>query len=99
MAYIPELIYGRPVDGIVGAYSADLTFRIAQLLTQLKLPAPLTSSVMTFALRDYVDALKLAHPADTEAFGRQAWRLTLVQVEVYVGAVAANGALRPVTVQ
>ena len=99
MAHIPELIYGRPVDGIVGASSADLAYRIAQLLTQLKLPAPLATSVMTFALRDYVDALTLAHPADTEAFGRQAWQLTLADVEDYVGAVAANGALRPLRVQ
>ena len=99
MAFIPELIYGRPVGGIVGAYSADLTFRIAELLTELKLPAPLTTAVMTFALRDYIDGVRPAHPADAEAFGRQAWKLTRTTVEDYVGAIAAVGALRPAPVK
>jgi hypothetical protein len=93
--YIPELIFGRPVDGIVGAYSADLTFRVAELLTELKLPARLIPSVMAYALRDYIDAVRPLHPADVEAFSSQARRLVRTVVEDYVGAIAAVGPLRP----
>lgn len=94
-ASIPELIIGRPVDGIVGAYSADLTFRLAQLLTELGLPAQLFPSVMAYALRDYLDAVRPMHPADTDAFARESMRLTRTMVEDYVGAIAAVGPLRP----
>lgn len=99
MPYIPELVIGRPVDGIVGAYSADLTFRIAELLTELNLPAQLTTAVLAYALRDYIDGVQPAHPADVDAFARQAPKLTRIAVEDYVGAIAAVGALRLVTKQ
>jgi hypothetical protein len=98
-AYVPELIVGRPVDGIVGAYSGDLTFRVAELLTELKLPAQLIPSVMAYALRDYIDAVRPLHPADVEAFSRQARRLARTIVEDYVGAIAAVGPLQPILSQ
>lgn len=93
---VPELIVGRPVDGIVGTQSADLQLRVAQLLTQLEMPAQLTTAVLAYAMRDYIDRLRPAHPADTDAFARVAPSLTLTMVEDYIGAIAAIGPLRPV---
>jgi hypothetical protein len=93
---VPELIVGRPVDGIVGTRSADLPLRVAQLLTQLKMPAQLMPAVLAYAMRDYIDRLRPMHPADTDAFARATSFLTRTMVEDYLGAVAAVGPLRPV---
>jgi len=91
----PELIAGRPVDGIVGTRSADLPMRVAQLLTELEMPAQLMPAVLAYAMRDYIDRLRPMHPADTDAFARPALLLTRTMVEDYLGAVAAVGPLRP----
>jgi hypothetical protein len=93
---IPELVVGRPVDGIVSAHSVDLMFRVAQILTELKMPAPLAPAVLAYAMRDYIDRVRPAYPGDTEAFARQATALTQTLVEDYLGAIAAVGPLRPV---
>ena len=95
-ARIPELVLGRPADGIVGARSADLMLRVAILLSELKLPAALASPVLAFAMRDFLDAVRPQHAADFEAFDRQAVALDRAAVEDYLGAIAAVGALRPV---
>lgn len=96
-AVYPEAIAGRPADGIVGAHSADLMFRVAELLTELKVPAPLAPSVLAYAMRDYIDGVRPAHPADVDAFARQAPALTRSMVEDYIGAIAAIGPLLPVS--
>lgn len=93
---VPELIVGRPVDGIVGTRSADVSLRVAQLLTELKMPAQLMPAVLAYAMRDFIDRLRPMHPADTDAFDRAAPLLTRVMIEDYLGAIAAVGPLRPV---
>jgi hypothetical protein len=95
-AYIPDLIVGRPIDGIVGAHSADLMFRVAELLDAMHVPASLAPAVAAYAMRDYLDEVRPAHPADTEAFSHAAMRLTRARVEDYIGAIAAVGPLRPI---
>jgi hypothetical protein len=69
--------------------------RIARILAELKLPAPLASSVMAYAMRDFLDHAKPAHGADIGAFVRQARALDRRAVEDYLGAIAAVGPLRP----
>lgn len=93
---IPELAMGRPVDGIVGAHSADLMFRIAQLLTELRMPARIAPAVLAYAMRDFIDGIQPSHPSDVDAFASQAMRLTRTAVEDYIGAIAAAGPLQPV---
>jgi hypothetical protein len=95
-AYIPDLIVGRPIDGIVGAHSADLMFRVADLLEAMHMPASLAPAVSAYAMRDYLDMVRPVHPADTDAFSRAAMRLTRTMVEDYIGAIAAVGPLRPI---
>lgn len=92
----PELIAGRPVDGIVGIRSADLPLRVAQILSELKMPAQLMPAVLAYAMRDYIDRLRPMHPADVDAFADAALSLTRTMVEDYLGAIAAVGPLRPV---
>jgi hypothetical protein len=94
--WIPELVLGRPADGIVGAQSADLMLRIAMILSEMQLPASLASPVLSYAMRDFLDAVRPAHPADFDAYSRAALVLGRTTVEDYIGAIAAVGALRPV---
>jgi hypothetical protein len=98
-ARIPELVAGRPADGIVGGQSADLMMRIAMLLSDLRLPAELAAPVLSYAMRDFLDAVRPSHAGDFDAFSRQAQLLDPTTVEDYIGAIAAVGALRPVVQQ
>lgn len=93
--YVPELIVGRQIDGMVGAYSADVMFRIADVLTELQMPAALAPAVLSYAMRDFLDVVRPEHAADVDAFVRQASALTRSMVEDYLGAIAAAGPLRP----
>jgi hypothetical protein len=96
---VPELTLGRAADGIVGAQTSDLMLRIATLLAELKMPAALAASVLSYAMRDFLDHVQPQHPADVEAFVRQARALSRQQVEDYLSAIATVGLLRPVAPQ
>lgn len=93
-ARIPELIIGRAADGLLGGHSADLTIRIATILAELKMPASLTTPVLAYALRDFLDHVQPQHVADFDAFARQARALERQTVEDILGALAAVGPLR-----
>jgi hypothetical protein len=54
---------------------------------------------LSYAMRDFLDAVRPSHPADFEAFSRQARLLDRMTVEDYLGAIAAVGALRPTSVK
>jgi hypothetical protein len=94
---IPELIVGRPADGLMATQTADIMLRIAWWLAELKLPASLASPVMAYAMRDFLDRVKPSHMADFHAFARQARAIDRRSVEDYVGAIAAVGPLRPLS--
>jgi hypothetical protein len=91
---IPELIIGRAADGLLGGHSADLTIRIATLLAELKMPASLTTPVLAYAVREFLDQVQPQHVADFDAFARQARALDRRTVEDILGALAAVGPLR-----
>jgi hypothetical protein len=96
---VPELTLGRAADGIVGAQTSDLMLRIATLLAELKMPAALAAAVLSYAMRDFLDHVQPQHPADVEAFERQARGLSRRQVEDYLSAIATVGPLRPIASQ
>lgn len=98
-ARIPEVILGRAADGIVGGQSADLMLRVADLLTELQMPASLAAPVLRYAMRGFLDAVTPQHAADVAAFARQARALDRRTVEDYLGALAAVGPLRPRPIQ
>jgi hypothetical protein len=98
-ARIPELVAGRHTDGIVSAQSADVMLQVTAILADLKVPASLASPVLAYAMRDYLDRVRPFHSVDTDAFARAARAIDRRSIEDYLGAVAAVGALRPVTVQ
>jgi len=97
--YVPEIMLGRAADGNVGGQSADLMLQIAIILADLKMPAALAPAVLAYAMRDFLDQVAPHHPADYEAFQRQARTIVRRQVEDYLGAIATVGPLRPLIVQ
>jgi hypothetical protein len=94
-ARIPEATVGRAADGLVAGQSTDLMLRIATLLAELKMPAALATSVLSYAMRGFLDAVRPLHAADFDAFTRQATALDRRTVEDYLAAIAAIGPLRP----
>jgi hypothetical protein len=94
MARVPELVIGRAADGLIASQTADPMLRLAVILAELNLPAPLASPVMAYAMRDFLDHVKPSHAADFEAFVRQARAIDRRTVEDYLGAIAAVGPLR-----
>ena len=93
-ARVPELVIGRAADGLIASQSADLMLRLAVILAELNLPAPLAAPVMAYAMSDFLDHVSPSHAADFDAFTRQARALDRRVVEDYLGAIAAVGPLR-----
>ena len=94
MARVPELVIGRAADGLIASQTADPMLRLAVILAELNLPAPLASPVIAYAMRDFLDHVNPSHAADFEAFVRQARAIDRRTVEDYLGAIAAVGPLR-----
>jgi hypothetical protein len=85
---------GRPSTGQLGTRVAELNLRIAELLSDLGVPATLFPGVMALATQDFVDSLPLLYPDDWAAFAGLASALSRERVEDYVSAVV--GPVRPV---
>lgn len=98
-AIVPEVIVGRYLDGLMATRSPDLMLRIAVLLAEMKMPARLAQAVLSYGMRDFLDAVQPAHGADLAAFSEQAEKLSRPMVEDYLGAIAAIGPLRPLDPQ
>jgi hypothetical protein len=69
--------------------------RIAEALSELKLPAALAPGVLAFAMQDVLDSARLAYYDDWTEFSRAASALDDVQIADYVSALAAGGPFIP----
>src|SRR5262249_4539941 len=86
---------GRAADGRMGALAPDLHLRVAELLSELRVPARLAPAVLTLAVQDELDEASPAYLEDRLAVSRQASALTRTRVEDYVAALAGRGPLVP----
>jgi hypothetical protein len=86
---------GRPVSGVLTARGAEVGLRIAEALSELKLPAALAPGVLAFAMQDVLDSARLAYYDDWTEFSRAASALDDVQIADYVSALAAGGPFIP----
>jgi hypothetical protein len=87
---------GRRGAGLMAAQVADLPLRVAELLAQLRLPAPLARGVLQYATWDVANRVRMAHLDDWLELMRRAQDLTADQVTDYVSALTANGPMMPV---
>jgi hypothetical protein len=87
---------GRPSTGQLGSGLAELNLRIAEFLSDLRIPATLFPGVMALATQDFVDSLPLLYQDDWTALSGRAAALSRERVEDYVSAVVASGPVRAV---
>jgi hypothetical protein len=92
-----DTLAGRAADGRLAALAPDLHLRIAELLSELRLPARLAPAVLTLAAQDEIDGVAPGFLDDRLAVARYARALTRERVEDYVAALVGRGPLVPVT--
>ena len=91
-----ELAAGRPSTGQLGTRVAELNLRVAEFLSDLRVPATLFPGVMALATQDFIDSLPLLYPDDWAAIAGRALAVSRERVEDYVSAVVASGPVRAV---
>ena len=89
-----DAIAGRESTPQLAFAIADVNLRVAGLLSETKVPAPLFAGVMRMAMRDYLDTVPALYFDDWEAISTHAWSLTRERIEDYVSALVANGPVR-----
>jgi hypothetical protein len=91
-----DAVGGRQASAYLPGRFADLTLRLAELMADLRVPAPLTREVLRTALQRFVDEAHPAYPDDWLALVRHAGEVTRAQVEDYVyGLTVTDGPLVP----
>jgi hypothetical protein len=87
---------GRTASGQLATRGVDVGLRVAELLSELKLPDALAPAILGYAMQDVLDRAQFAYFEDWPAFERTARDLPRERVVDYVAALAAGGALIPV---
>jgi len=90
-----DALAGRAPDGRLAAQAPDLHLRVAELLSEMRLPARLAPAVLALAAQDLVDGAQPAFLEDSLAVARYARALTSRRVEDYVAALVGRGPLVP----
>ena len=90
-----ENLGGRADGGLIATQLPDLTLRLAEETSRLKLPARLIPGLLTYATQDFWHDVDSRFPDDWPAMTRQALALSPSRVEDYVAALAGDGPLRP----
>jgi len=86
---------GRPQLGLAATILPDVNFRIAELLKELDLPAPIAKVILSAAMQDFIDEVRPTDDGDWLALSRAARAITRERVEDYVAAATATGPLMP----
>lgn len=90
-----ESFQGPRGVGVLPTQVADVHLRVAEALSQLKLPAALAPDVAAYAGWDVMTAARMAHPDDWFALARSAATLPQDRFLDYVSALTAIGPLVP----
>ena len=86
-------VTGRADVGLVAARLPDLTLRVLELMSELRLPAVLTRDVLAVATLEFIEHVQPADADDWRTLSRAAAALTREQVEDYTSALTADGPL------
>jgi hypothetical protein len=87
---------GRASAGHLATRGADVTLRVAEFLSEQKLPASLAPAIAASAMQDVIDVARPAFVDDWPAFQRAARDLPRDRLIGYVSAAVAGGALVPI---
>ncbi len=91
-----EMLAGRWHSGILASGFPDLNLRLAELLTELHMPASLLAPVLASATLDFVDNTAARDPDDRRALVDWVQALRPERVEQYLALLTAGGPLVPV---
>jgi hypothetical protein len=81
--------------GTLATRVPDLALRIAELLSELRLPSILARDTLAYATEEFLTLAQPAHPDDWTAMMDQAKALGRERVEDYISALTAAGPLVP----
>ena len=90
-----EELAGRNGTTVAVASASDLSLRLAEHLSALKVPAALLPAVLAFATSDVIENAESRFEEDSMALSRAAQALTRQQVEDIVASVVGRGLARP----
>lgn len=91
-----ERLAGRWHSGILSSGFPDLNLRLAELLAELQMPAPLLAPVLASAMLDLVDNAAVRDSDDRRALVEFVVALRPERVEQYLALLTADGPLVPV---
>jgi len=88
-------LLGRPQLGLMATVLPDLHLQVAMLLRELQLPAAVARAVLTAAVQDFIDEVRLTDANDWLGLVRAAQAISRERVEDYVAGATASGPLIP----
>ena len=91
-----EIFAGRWNTGMAASVFPDLNLRLAELLSDLHMPAPLLASVLTSATLDFVNSVASRDQDNRRGLAEFVQGLTLTRVEQYLALLTNDGPLVPV---
>jgi hypothetical protein len=90
-----ETLSGRAASSEAASHFVDLSLRLAEEFSELRVPAVLLASVLALATQDLIDTAKATSDDDTMALSRAVRAMTRDQVSDYVAAVVGRGMAKP----
>jgi hypothetical protein len=90
-----EMLAGRWNSGILISGFPDLNIRLAELLTELRMPAPLLAPVLESAVLDFVDNANSRDQDDRRGLVDFVQALRVDRLELYLGLLTTDGPLVP----
>jgi hypothetical protein len=91
----PDIVSGRWNTGMTASVFPDLNFRIAELLSELHMPAALLAPVLTAATLDFVNASVSRDQDDRRGLVEFVQALQADRVEDYLALLTTDGPLVP----
>jgi hypothetical protein len=91
-----ESFAGRPNAGMIASAFPDLNFRLAELLTDLHMPAALLAPVLASATLDFINRVPSRDPDDRRVLVEFVQTLRSERVEEYLALLTTDGPLVPV---
>jgi hypothetical protein len=92
-----ESLAGRRNSGILASGFPDLNLRLAELLAELKMPAPLLGPVLASATLDFVNTVASRDPDDRRGLVEFVQALRAEHVEQYLALLTTDGPLVPIS--
>jgi hypothetical protein len=92
-----ETFAGRWHFGFLASGLADLNLRLAELLSDLKMPAPLLAPVLAAATLDFIENATSRDPDDRRGPIEFVQALGVERVEQYLALLTTDGPLVPVS--